>query len=40
MGELNTYVSEEVEYWAGRLAGKTQQPVMEGKQDIVLANYK
>jgi hypothetical protein len=40
MAELNTYVSEEVEYWAGRLAGKVQQPVMEGRQDIVLVKLK
>ncbi|MCG8036131.1 MAG: caspase family protein [Candidatus Thiodiazotropha taylori] len=40
MGELNAYVSEEVEYMAGRLNGKTQQPKLEGKADLVLATYQ
>jgi hypothetical protein len=39
-GEIDAYVSDEVPYWARRLAGKHQQPRVEGKKDIVLATYK
>ncbi|MCG8036135.1 MAG: caspase family protein [Candidatus Thiodiazotropha taylori] len=39
-GELNAYVAKHVRYMAGRLAGKDQEPKMEGKDDLVLATLK
>lgn len=39
-GEMQAFVGEEVDYWAGRLAGKSQQPKLEGQKDVVLATLQ
>jgi len=40
VGEMGAYLSEHVPYWAGRLAGKRQEPKMEGNPDLVLVRFK
>jgi len=40
VGEMGAYLSEHVSYWAGRLAGKRQEPRMEGNPDLVLVRFK
>jgi hypothetical protein len=40
VGEMGAYLSEHVSYWAGRLAGKRQEPKMEGNPNLVLVRFK
>jgi uncharacterized caspase-like protein len=39
-GEMAQYVGRYVPYMAGRIAGKDQQPKLEGRKDIVLATLR
>jgi len=40
LDEVNRYAYGEVQYMAGRIAGKTQTPFLVGKKDIVLARLQ
>jgi hypothetical protein len=40
VGEMWAYLSEHVPYWAGRIAGKRQEPRMEGDPSLVLVRFK
>ena len=40
MGEMADYVNEHVPYQARRLAGKEQQPKIEGQRDLILTRLK
>ncbi len=40
VGEMEIYLLENVPYMAGRLSGKTQEPKVEGRKDLVLAILK
>ncbi len=40
VGEMEAYLMEQVPYMAGRLSGKTQEPRVEGRKDLVLAILK
>ncbi|RJR27508.1 MAG: caspase family protein [Desulfobacteraceae bacterium] len=39
VGEMSGYLSEHVPYWAGRIAGKRQEPRMEGDPNLVLVRF-
>lgn len=40
VGEMGDYLSKEVRFWAARIAGKTQEPKMEGDAGLVLVRLK
>ncbi len=39
VGEMEIWLSEHVPYWARRVAGKTQEPLVEGRKNLVLVQY-
>jgi hypothetical protein len=39
-GEMNAYTARHVRYMAGRMAGKDQEPTLDGRKDIVLATLR